>query len=149
MISSLQFLSLIGVSFFGTFGFIVMFWLAGIVRTNIVWFVSVLSLSVMNDETVVPNVDAVTEVPVANIINHRSSSVRSPIKLTGTLSIEPIVRPVMKIYSSSDRERTLSNIRVCQVDSIPTLVDSESFGSIIIERRYSPTAAPTSDIFGP
>ena len=157
MINSLQFLSLIGVSFFGTLGFITTFWFAGIVRTNIVWFVSILTITVFGDAPIISFESSDASVPsiepAANVVTHRSSSVR----IHGTLSIRPIVRPVSKIYSAADRERTLSGIRVCRIDNIPTLVDPESFS--IVELRYEPNAVPfsivnpetipTSDIFGP
>jgi hypothetical protein len=155
MINTLQFLSLLGVSFFGTFGFITLFWIGGIIRTNIVCFVSMLSMSVFDDSGIVAsvqsNVDSMDEVDSTNIpsqnvhpsnvnvINHRSSAVR----LNGVLGGLPI-RPVTKIYSDADRIRTLSSIRVCQ---LPVVHPSTSF--VVIERRYEPGPAPTSDIFGP
>ncbi len=157
MLSSLQFLTILGVSFFGTFGAIILFWIGGIVRTNLVWFIAVVSSSMFDDSTVVAsvqsnvdsipvdsmNVDSMNEVdsiPV-NVINHRSSSV----KLNGVLGGLPI-RPVARIYSDADRIRARDSIRVCQ---LPVNQPSTSFKVEVIERRYEPSKHPTSDIFGP
>jgi len=163
MINTLQFLSLIGTSFFGTFGFIVLFWIGGIVRTNIVWFVSLLSMSMFDDSTVVASVQSnVDSIPVdsmnevasnmdvhpsnvhpsnINVVTRRSSSV----KLNGIIGGLPI-RPVSKIYSDADRIRASNSIRVCQ---LPVVHPSTSFKVEVIERRYEPGPAPTSTIFGP
>jgi hypothetical protein len=163
MINVVQFISLLGVSFFGTMGFIMLFWVGGIVRTNIVWFIAAVSASMFDDSSIVASVQAqsgnevdsmneVDSIPVdsnvhhsivhpssINVVNRRSSSV----KMNGIIGGLPI-RPVTKIYSDADRIRTLSSIRVCQ---LPVVHPSTSF--VVIERRYEPGPAPTSDIFGP
>jgi hypothetical protein len=162
MINPMQFLSILGVSFFGTFGAIILFWVGGIIRTNIVWFVSMLSMSMFDDSGIVASVQVQSDVgsiPVdlmnevdstnipsqnihpsnINVITRRSSAVR----LNGVLGGLPI-RPVAKIHSDADRIRALNSIRVCQ---LPVVHPSTSF--VVIERRYEPGPAPTSDIFGP
>jgi hypothetical protein len=162
MINTLQFLSLLGVSFFGTFGFIILFWIGGIVRTNLVWFIAVVSSSMFDDSTVVASVQSnIDSIPVdsmnevdsmnvssqnvhpsnINVVNRRSSSV----KLNGVLGGLPI-RPVTRIYSDADRVRARDSIRVCQ---LPVVHPSTSFRVEVIERRYEPSAHPTSNIFGP
>jgi hypothetical protein len=164
MINPMQFLSILGVSFFGTFGAIILFWVGGIIRTNIVWFVSMLSMSMFDDSGIVASVQVQSDVgsiPVdlmnevdstnipsqnihpsnINVITRRSSAVR----LNGVLGGLPI-RPVAKIHSDADRIRVRDSIRVCQ---LPAIHSPSVFESIVIERRYEPGPAPTSTIFGP